>query len=413
MLEMNKYKDFLHFLRRRLAKIWLEINLQLTVVGVTGSYGKTTAVYAIAQVLSSKYSVNRTDLNLDTVYNLPITILKTKIWNEILVLEYGVDRQGEMDRHLSLVKPSIAVLTGITPVHSDKEHLGSLENIIREKRKLIEAIPKDGLAIFNYDDEIVRKIGQEFLGQKIFYGTKKEADIWADNIKIALSGTEFNLHDGNEEIKIKTGLIGYPAVYACLVAWIVGKELKIDQVVILTSLKRVKPLPGRLSVEPGPLGTILINDARRANPASTIAGLRTLSEFPGRKVAVLGEMGELGKLGEKMHREVGSQAAKLKIDLLVGVGPLTKFIIEEAAKNRKESDELFWTKNVFEAEEILRKILRQGDLLYLKASLLRHLERIILLLEGKKVKCKKTVCHHYQPCANCPKLSLKISHLFI
>lgn len=404
MLEMNKYKDFFHFSRRKLAKIWLEINLQLTVVGVTGSYGKTAAVYAIARVLSSKYSVNRTDLNLDTAFNLPITILKTKIWNEVLVLEYGVDHQGEMDQHLSLVKPQIAVLTGITPVHSDKDHMGSLNNIIKEKRKLVEAIPKDGLAIFNYDDEIVRGVGQEFLGRKIFYGTKKEADIWADDIKIALSGTEFNLHDGNEEIKIKTGLIGYPAVYTCLVAKIIGEELKVKQDKILAKLAQIKPLPGRLSVEPGPLGTVLINDAKRANPASTIAGLRSLSEFPGRKVAVLGEMGELGELEEKMHREIGREVAKLKIDFLVGVGPLTKFIIEEAVKNGKNKSEIFWTKDVQEAAEYLRRILQKGDLLYLKASLLRHLERIILLLEGKEVKCKEIVCHHYQPCETCPKL---------
>lgn len=385
-----------------MAKIWLDINLQLTVVGVTGSYGKTTTVRAISDVLSSKYSVNKTDINLDTIYNLPITILKTKIWNEILVLEYGVDHVGEMDFHLSLARPKIAVLTGITPVHADKDLLGSLENIIKEKSKLIKALPEDGLAVFNWDDLYVREIGNEFKGRKLFYGTKKEADIWAEKIKINLEGTEFILHDGKKEILVKTGLLGYPAVYACLAAYTVAKELGVEEKMILEKFSNLKPLTGRLSVEKGPLGTTLINDAKRANPASTIAGLRTLSELPGRKVIVLGEMGELGEYSEKMHREVGKEIGRLKIDVLLGVGPLTKYIIEEAKTSLKEK-QFFWAKDVFEAAEILRKILKKGDLLYLKASLLRHLERVILILEGERIDCGKIVCHNYSPCATCRK----------
>lgn len=397
-----------HQVRRILAKVWLEVNLQLTVVGVTGSYGKTSAVRAIAAVLGAKYSVNQTDINLDTNFNLPITLLKTKMWNEVLVLEYGIDHLGEMDKHLQLVKPKIAVLTGITPVHSDADHLGSVANIIIEKRKLVEAVPEDGLAVFNYDDEIVRKIGQEFKKRKIFYGLNKKADIWADKIKITTQGTEFEINDNHGITKIKTGLLGYPAVHACLVAYALAKHLKIPEENIIKKLAELKPLPGRLSLGPGPLGTILLNDARRANPASTITGLKSLAEFSGRKIAVLGEMGELGDLGEKMHREVGWTAARLRIDFLVGVGPLTKFIINEAQKNGLKKNQLFWAEDVQEAAEILRKILKKDDLLYLKASLLRHLERVILLLEDKKITCTEVVCHHYGLCPSCPNLSRQL-----
>lgn len=398
-------KKLFHYLRRLLAKIWLNINLQLTVIGVTGSYGKTTATRAIAKVLEAKYSVNQTDLNLDTVYNLPITILKTKIWNERLVLEYGVDHIGEMDKHLSLIKPKIAVLTGITPVHSDEEHMGSLKNVIFEKTKLIQAVPENGFAVFNYDDELSREVGEEFKGKKFFYGLNNKADIWADKVKIALSGTEFELRGKKEKMEektqIKTGLLGYPAVYACLVAYIIGREQGVKIEKIVEKLSELTPLLGRLSIESGPMGTVLVNDARRANPASTIAGLKSLAEFPGRKVAVLGEMGELGEAKEKMHREVGREAAKLKIDLVVGVGPLTKFIVEEAEKSGLKKTQLFWARDVIEAAEILRRILRKDDLFYLKASLLRHLERIVFLLEGEKVCCTEVVCHHYDSCPTC------------
>lgn len=403
-----KTKELFRSFRRNLARLWLNVNLQLTVIGVTGSYGKTSAVRAISEVLSAKYSVNRTDLNLDTIYNLPITILKTKVWNEFLVLEYGVDHVGEMDRHLSLVKPKIAVLTGITPVHSDKEHLGSLENIIAEKRKLIEALPANGLAIFNYDDEEVRKIGSAYSSRKIFYGTNSKADIWADKIEITPKGTGFNLHDSGKEIMVETGILGYPAVYSSLAAYIVGKEFKVEKEKMLLRLKTLKPLPGKFSIEPGPLGTTLINDAKRANPASTIAGLKSLSEFSGRKVAVLGEMGELGDLEKKMHEKVGEEAARLKIDIIVGVGPLTKFIIAEASKKGMKKSQLFWASDVSKAAEVLKKILKKDDLLYLKASLLRHLERVILLLEGQKISCQKTSCSRYDSCTTCRYLNTSV-----
>lgn len=401
-------KETFHQIRRILAKIWLNINLQLTVIGVTGSYGKTVTTRAIAKVLSAKFSVNQTDLNLDTIFNLPITLLKTKIWNERLVLEYGVDHIGEMDMHLSLVKPHIAVLTGITPVHSDEEHLGSLKNIILEKSKLIKTVPENGFAVFNYDDELSRKVGEEFIGKKFFYGLNSKADVWADKVKINIDGTEFELMDKEEKIRIKTGLLGYPAVYACLVAYLIGREQGVKKEKIIKKLSELIPLPGRFSIEPGPLETVLVNDARRANPASTIAGLKSLAEFPGRKVAVLGEMGELGEMEEKMHREVGREAAKLKIDLVVGVGPLTKFIIEEVEKSGLKKTGVFWAKDVDEAAKILKGILKKGDLLYLKASLLRHLERIIMLLNGEDVCCREIVCHHYDPCSTCSVLKSRV-----
>jgi len=119
---------------------------------------------------------------------------------------------------------------------------------------------------------------------------------------------------------------------------------------------------------------------------------------------VLGEMGEIGEEEEKLHRLVGKEIAKLPIDFVVGVGPLTKFIIEESSKNNFKKTNLFWAKDVQSAAGILKKLLRRGDILYLKASLLRHLERIILLLEDKKVECKQTVCHYYQPCTTCSSL---------
>jgi UDP-N-acetylmuramyl pentapeptide synthase len=329
-------------------------------------------------------------------------------------LEYGVDHWGEMNFHLNLVRPQIAVLTGINPTHSDKEHLGSIENIILEKKELLLALPKSGLAILNGDDPQARKMAQGIKAKVLFYGTDSEDDFSAQQIKVSFKGTTFALvyRQGQEKkkIEIKTGLIGRHFVQACLAAVAVGlnQSLNIEQ--IKRALGGIKPLPGRLSIEKGPQGTILLNDSLRANPASTLAGLQTLADLPtkGKRIAVLGEMGELGDSAEKEHRLVGEKAFSLGIDFLLGIGPLQRLTIEQAVKSGMNRQKTFWANDVLPAAEFLKKILKAGDLFYLKGSRLRHLERILLLLEGEKVGCQVVSCYFYHHCRDCPFLKTGI-----
>jgi UDP-N-acetylmuramoyl-tripeptide--D-alanyl-D-alanine ligase len=405
MAETQPWKQPFHQFRRLLAKLWLQLHPQVKIIGITGSYGKTNTALAVATVLSQKYKVLQTDLNLDTVYNLPITLLKLRN-QEILVLEYGVDHQNEMDFHLSLVKPSIAVVTGINPTHSDPELLGSLEGVIKEKGKLLEALPKDGLAILNRDDENVQKMAKKTKAKIIWYGTSSRCDFWADEIRVNFSGTSFTLHQDGKKKRLKTGLIGRHFVHECLAAAAVGRSLGLNWQEIKRGLAKLRPLKGRVSLEKGPKGSILINDSLRANPASTVAGLQVLSDLPakGRRIAVLGEMGELGDLAEEGHREAGRKVAELKIDYLIGIGPLQRSTTQEAMKQGMKKENVFWAKDVHQAAEILKKLLKKGDLFYLKGSLLRHLERVLLILDGKKVGCQVTSCHQYQPCPSCPSL---------
>lgn len=410
MSAIFSWKQPFHQIRRSLAKIWLKFFPKLAIIGVTGSYGKTNTTRAIAAVLSEKYSILQTDLNLDTVYNLPITILKLRPGIQKLILEYGVDHKNEMDFHLSLVKPSIAVVTGINPTHSDPELLGSLEGIIKEKGKLIASLPKDGWAILNWDDGRVRPMEKATKAKPIRYGTTSDCDYWAERIKVNFSGTEFLLHCKNETILLKTGLVGAHFINSCLAAVAVAKIEGLSWQEIKNGLAKLTPLLGRLSIEKGPLGTILLNDALRANPASTLAGLQTLVDLPTkrRKIAVLGEMGELGSLAKSEHERIGKELAKLKIDYLVAIGPLQKLTAQAAIKYGMKKEQVFWVSNVSEAAKILKKILKPGDLLYLKGSLLRHLERVLLLLKDEKVNCHLTSCHFYNPCQTCPNLQ-KIS----
>ncbi len=413
MAETSAWKQPLHQTRRLVAKLWLKLNPQVKIIGITGSYGKTNTARAITQVLSERHHTLQTDLNLDTVYNLPITLLKLRPGHQILVLEYGVDHKNEMDFHLGLVKPQIGVVTGINPTHSDPELLGSLAGVIKEKGKLVEALPKNGLAVLNYDDQKVRPMAKKTKAKVVWYGTAENCDFRAEDIEVDFSGTSFKLSYTKLSLrtklcKIKTGLIGRHFVYECLAAAAVGRNLGLSWSEIKKGLAKLKPLKGRMSVEKGPRGSVLLNDALRANPASTIAGLETLSDLPvkGHRIAVLGEMGELGDLAETSHREVGRKVAELKLDYLISVGPLQKLVAGQAKKNGMNPDKVFWVKDVQAAAEILKKILKKDDLVYLKGSLLRHMERVMLILQGKKVSCQKTVCHHYHQCPICPYLQV-------
>lgn len=407
------WKQSFHNLRRLLAKTWLKLYPQVIIIGVTGSYGKTNTTRAIATVLSERYPTLQTDLNLDSIYNLPITILKLRPTHKVLVLEMGVDHKGEMDSYLRLGKPSIGVVTGVTPVHADEEHLGSLEGIIEEKGKLLAALPKDGWALLNYDDENVRKMAGKTKAKILWYSIKEKTDFWAKDIRVDFDGTSFTLHAekvDKEGIEVKMGLVGQHFVHCALVAAAVGWIQGLREKEIVSGLSKLKPLPGRMSFEKGPLGTILLDDHLRANPASTISGLETLAAVPhrGRKIAILGEMGELGDYAKAGHRLVGKIAGNLKIDFLVSVGPLQKLVAQEAEKSGMRKENVAWVKDVFGAAELLKKILKKGDLLYLKGSLLRHLERIILILEGKPISCKLNSCHFYKSCLSCPKKGKEI-----
>jgi len=419
----SAWKQPFHRTRRFLAKNWLKLFPKVTIIGVTGSYGKTNTVRAIATVLNQKAPALQTDLNLDTVYNLPITILRLRPRHKFLVLEMGVDHKGEMDSYLSLVRPKVGVVTGISPVHSEPELLGSLEGILEEKGKLLEALPKDGWAILNHDDENVRQMAEKTKAQILWYGIGEKptyakasvgkADFWAGEIKVDLSGTSFSLWAPKltkKGAKIKIHLVGQHFVHAALVAAAVGWICGLGKEEIISGLGKLEALPGRLSVEKGPRGTILLDDHLRANPASTVAGLETLSEVPyqGRKIAVLGEMGELGEKAAEEHRKIGQKVADLKIDFLVGIGPLQKLVTEEAVKNGMRKANVFWAKDVSATAEILKKILKKRDLIYLKGSLLRHLERVILLLKGDTISCWVVSCHTYQQCPSCPNLQKEL-----
>jgi len=401
-------KIIFHQVRRIIARLWLKLHPNVVIIGVTGSYGKTNTVQAIAKALKGQLKTVVTDINLDTIYNLPITLLKINRQTQALILEYGIDRQEEMDKHLELVKPNIAILTGITPVHAQADLLGSLENIMKEKSKLIEAAD-NGKILLNWDDINVKKIAAKLTKKFFTYGVNKKANFRADNLRLNKQGLSLTAHFNHQEKEITTNLLGKHFGQEIMAAVAVAALLKINLDQAIQNLAELSPLKGRMSLEKGPKNSLLINDSLRANPQSTMAGLKTLSDIPhrGQKIAVLGEMGELGQYQNQEHYRIGKIIPELNIDYLITIGPATKMIVQGATENGFPQKNVFWTKNTHQAAAHLDKLLNSKTLWYLKGSLLKHLERIPMILEGKEVACRRVSCHNYYHCSQCNAIKTK------
>lgn len=399
----NFFKSIFHKTRRLLAKKWLKI-IPTTQIAITGSQGKTNTSSLIKKILAKKMTVT-TDLNLDTIYNVPITALHVKPWTKYTVFELGVDHVGEMDIHLKIVEPKIAIVTGISAVHTDAEHFGSLENLIAEKTKLVRALPKNGFAILNWDDENVRGMADKTQAQVLFYGSnpkKCDAYFLSKECEVGLDGIKFVIHDKKTAVKVESSLIGLHHASNITAVYLLCKILNFPIDKFLKKLKEIKPLHGRMNVEEGPKGTVILNDSLRANPTSTAMGLKTLSLIKhdtGKKIAVLAEMGELQK-PEEEHRKIGKIISELNIDSVICIGPYQQFTYNDIKNIDK-----YYADNVYEAGEILKKIANKGDLIYLKGSLLRHIERVLYVFDDKTVNCRLVSCDNYNTCSKCKNLN--------
>ena len=377
------YKKPLHLLRIYLAKQYAKLYPKEMFVGITGSVGKTTCTQACLAVLSQKYKTISTKPNLDPILNIPSTIMKINPSVKKVILEMGVEYKGEMDFYLSLVKPTTVIITRISYAHS--EYLGDLDEIIEEKGKLIESLPKSGVAILNDDDPNTKKLAEKCKGHIIYFGTDpKNCTVWAGNIKIENFTTSFELNLGVERVKVDFKLLGFHQVYSALAAAALGVSLDIPLTRIKFALESITPSEHRLQTILGPNGSIILDDTYNCSPAALDAAIDTLIQIPARrKILVLGEMKELGSYSEKLHREIGQKIYKEKIDLvLLGQGD-AKFIAEELndlgfLEERLESN--------LQNSQIVTRLLRslgKGDVCLIKGSRAVRLDEVVKRIAKK------------------------------
>jgi UDP-N-acetylmuramoyl-tripeptide--D-alanyl-D-alanine ligase len=342
--------------------------------------GKTTSKESIAEVLSQKFKTFKSKGNFNNEIGLPISILGVNEKHQRAILEMGFYVPGEIKFLADLALPQVGVVTTVGLVHA--ERAGSQEAIYEGKKELIQALPKDGTAILNYDDPLVKKMAKECAAEVVFYGLDSRADLWADEIEgLGLDGVRFRLHYENEILHVRIPMIGRHSVHTALRSAAVGLVEGLDWQNILTGLRIGNPQL-RLVASKGQNGAILLDDTYNASPDSTVAALNLLDELEGHKVAVLGDMLELGQYELQGHQMVGNLAAKVA-DILITIGERAKIIAEEARRSGLNGKSIKEFDTSEDALHYLKEILSSKDVVLVKGSRAMKMDNIVPMLEAQ------------------------------
>ncbi|RME08291.1 MAG: UDP-N-acetylmuramoyl-tripeptide--D-alanyl-D-alanine ligase [Anaerolineae bacterium] len=355
--------------------------MDVRVVGITGSVGKTTTKELTASVLGQRYSTLKNPGNLNNEIGLPLTLLRLSPGHHRAVLEMGFYVPGEIAFLCDLALPSVGVITNIGTVHA--ERAGSVEAIAQGKAELVEALPPapDGVAVLNYDDPLVRAMAEKTRARVFFYGLDPRAHLWADQVEgLGLDGIRFRLHYRNETLYLRVPLIGRHSVHTALRAAAVGLVEGLSWQEIVSGL-RAGHTQLRLVVVRAESGALLLDDTYNASPQSTLAALNLLAEIEGRRIAVLGDMLELGPYEHEGHWKVGLRAAEVA-DVLVTVGPRSRTIAQAARSAGLPPEHIQECEDGDQAVNILRALLRSGDVVLVKGSHGMRMDRIVAQLEA-------------------------------
>ncbi len=353
-----------------------------TLVGVTGSAGKTTTKEAIAVVLGARFRVLKSEGNLNNHFGLPLQLLRLEPEHELAVIEMGMSHAGEIAALAKLAQPNIGVVTNVAPVHL--EFFNSVADIARAKYELIQALPANGTAVLNVDDEYVSQFGRDFHGHVVTYGVHHPADVCADKVRAVAEGIEFDLVVTGCREPVRMNLLGEHNVYNALAAAAIGLERGLTPSEVVAALGRL--VPGDKRGETLRIGgATVLNDCYNSNPEALDAMVRALVELPAeRHIVVAGEMLELGTQAAELHRQCGRHMAEQGIDVVLGVRGHAQELVA-AAKEAGALAEFVATPEA--AGEWLAREVRPGDAVLLKASRGVRLERALeAWQEGGAVK---------------------------
>lgn len=397
------------------------------VIGITGSVGKTSTKEAIYAVLKEKYKVRKNIKNYNNEIGLPLTIIGTetagknifkwmaicfKAWNlilfkkeypEILVLEMGIDRPGDMKYLVSFVKCDIGVVTAIgsdAPVHV--EFFKDVDHLVREKRALVESLRNGSIALLNLDDQRVIQMQEKTRAQVKTFGFKEGADLRATELNIVTKypeetekqeiGLNFKLeHEGNVVPAYLPKVLGEHQVYSALVATLVALQFEFNLVEIVKHLENFKSPKGRMNLVRGIKHTLIIDDSYNASPPAVLAALKVLAkaEINGKKWAVLGNMAELGQYTKKGHELVGQAVAEHKIDYLVTIGAEAKMIADKAEELGMSEDRIYTFAESPEAGVFVQERIEPGDLILAKGSQSIRAEKIVKEIMAEPLRAKE------------------------
>lgn len=342
------------------------------VIGITGSVGKTSVKELTASVMEQRFRTLKTEKNHNNELGLPLTLFRLKDDDEVAVLEMGISYFGEMTRISNIARPDMAVYTNIENVHT--ENLIDRDGVLRAKTELVKNMPEGGVLVLNGEDDKLAGFPVPGSLRAVYYGFGEGFFSHAENIRqIDLSMTEFTLCLGDERVNVELPAAGRHMVLDALAAAAAGREMGLSTDEIKRGLESFRPVEGRMTRIPF-RGAVIINDCYNASPTSMEASLRVLASADGRRIALLGDMLELGERTVELHRSIGRLAAELGIDMLITAGELAGGIAA-AAREAGMKDVRAVTKD--EAAMILKNELREGDALLVKASRGMTLETVI------------------------------------
>ena len=368
VLVENTQQALLDYARHVLAEHRVEV------VGITGSVGKTSAKEAIASVLGVAQPVFRNHGNLNGRYGLPIALGRLLPEQHLAVLEMACDSLDEIRDLADVTRPRVGVVTHISASHL--EFFGSLEAIAREKGRLVEALPPDGVAILNDDIPLVRALAERTAARVLTYGLSPRADLYASDVCMTPEGTRLVAHWKAEAVPLAIPFIGAQHAYTALAACAVGISYGLGWEEIRRGLALVQPLPGRTRMLASLRASQILDDSYNASPVSALAALETLRALPARRrLVLLGDMVELGDEAEAGHRQVGRQCAQVA-DVLVTKGELAQLAADEALRAGMAANQVHVTYTTEDAARLLDGELSEGDLLLVKGSAQARLESV-------------------------------------
>ncbi len=360
-----------------LAEYYLE-QLQIPVVGITGSVGKTSTKEMIAAVLAQKYRVLKTQGNFNNELGLPLTVFRLRDEDQLAVLEMGISDFGEMSRLAKVARPNTCVITNIGWCHL--ENLKDRDGIFKAKTEMFDFLKPGGRVVLNGDDDKLCQVEQVQGKKPLFFGLEGTNDLWADEIQsLGLKGTRCQIHTSEGSFYVKIPMPGRHMVYNALAGTAVGLLYGLNLQEIQAGIESLQPVSGRFRILETRKYTV-VDDCYNANPVSMKASLDVLKDGMGRRVAILGDMGELGENEAQLHAQVGAHGATVGIDAMICVGPLCRHMAEAAREANPDLPVL----SLDSREELLNQLpqlVQEGDTILVKASHFMGFERVVEALE--------------------------------
>lgn len=348
--------------------------LDLPIIGIVGSVGKTTAKEMTAAVLSRKYNVLKTPENLNNELGVPLTVLSIGAEHTAAVIEMGISNFGEMSRLAEIVRPDMCVITTIGYCHL--EFLGDLNGVMRAKGEVFDYMSDSSVAVLNGDDDILRDYQTRM--RKVTYGLRSDCDFVGSDVEnLGFDGVSCTINHEQGSFPVHIHAYGSHIVSAALAGAAVGKVLGMEDRDIALGIGDYETIGGRASVIRNDSLTV-IDDCYNANPNSVKAALTSLASLDGKRIAVLGDMLELGQTSHELHRDVGRFAAEAGIDMLVACGPEGKYIFEGFSKSSENNAFYFEDKSEF--IDHLDDYISGGETVLVKASHGMHFEEILAKL---------------------------------